>query len=127
MFLEYTKVIDIIARLLISFLFIHSGINALRNMNGYTMLMKSRAIPLVPILAPLSILLKIGGGLAILFGIYVSFFAAALALFTLIATLIFHDFWNHSDSFERLSETFWFTTNTAVIGGLLLLTTRGIQ
>jgi hypothetical protein len=66
------------------------------------------------------IALKVTCGLALLFNIFVPFAAFVLAIFTLIANVIFNDFWRVTGP-ERKSTFLHFLINIAVIGGLLVL------
>ena len=64
--------------------------------------------------------LKIVCGLALLFNVLVPAAAFILAGFTLIANVIFNDFWRVTPV-ERKSTFLHFLINMAVIGGLLIL------
>jgi putative oxidoreductase len=47
--------------------------------------------------------------------------AALLIAFTVAATAIFHRFWSMQDPMKRLFSRITFTSNVAILGGLLLL------
>jgi putative oxidoreductase len=70
--------------------------------------------------------LEIGAGLCLALGIGVPYAAAALAVFTIAATLMLLDFWHHSgEAREALRNGF--DINIAVLGGLMVAAATGLQ
>src|SRR6476661_5763091 len=47
--------------------------------------------------------------------------ALCLIAFTVLATAIFHRFWQKADPMQRRVSKLFFMANTAIVGGLLLL------
>jgi len=109
-------------RFLIVFPFLHSGVFCILNFKNSTKMIESRNLPLAPVGLACAIFTKLTFGLAVVFGIYTGFAALMLALYTIFATVLFHDFWKRQ-GMERNIEIFWVTTNTGLVGGLLLLAT----
>lgn len=108
------------ARFLIVFPFIFSGFFSLLNFKETIDHMKSKKIPF-PFLGLIgAIFLKIFCSLMIIFSTHSSVAAYALIIFTIICTIIFHDFWTRK-GIERKFEIFAVVTIMAWIGGLLLL------
>lgn len=102
------------ARLLMAQIFLISGFGKLGA--GYAATaayMKAMGTP--PVLLPLVIALEIGGGLALVLGFKIRWAALALALFCVVAGLIFHH--NLGDRMQAIM----FMKNLAMAGGLLLL------
>ena len=64
----------------------------------------------------------IGAGL-VLSSVWVDVGAWCLIVFTILATLIFHRFWQRTDPVQKRIAQLLFMSNVAVVGGLLLLTT----
>jgi len=64
----------------------------------------------------------IGAGL-VLSGVRVDIGAWCLIVFTVLATAIFHRFWQRPDPVQKRVGRLFFMSNAAVVGGLLLLTT----
>jgi putative oxidoreductase len=64
----------------------------------------------------------IGAGL-VLSGVRVDVGAWCLIVFTILATAIFHRFWQRTDPAQKRIGRLFFMSNAAVVGGLLLLTT----
>jgi len=104
-------------RLLLSALFILSGVGKLGAYAGTAAYMASAGVP--GALLPLVIALEIGGGLAILLGWYTRIVAFLLAGFTLIAAFVFHS--HFADQIQMIM--FW--KNVSITGGLLLLVVHG--
>jgi uncharacterized membrane protein YphA (DoxX/SURF4 family) len=86
-------------------------------------LMRSKNIPFVDIVLPLTNLFMFISSLAIIFNFYAAFGALYLIIFMILVTFYFADFWNveGTDREMRLNQ---FTLNMTVIGGLLLLALR---
>jgi putative oxidoreductase len=110
-------VVPLLGRLGLSLIFIISGWS---KVTGYAATQGYMAAFGVPgELLPLVIALELGGGLAILAGVFTRWSAIALAAFSLVAAVIFHlDF---GDQMQAIS--FW--KNVAIAGGLLMLAANG--
>ena len=65
----------------------------------------------------------VGAGLVV-GGYRVDVGAWCLIVFTVLATAIFHRFWQRTDPMQKRITQLLFMSNSAVIGGLLLLTSR---
>lgn len=106
--------ISLIARILMAYIFIVAGwgkITAYQATVGY---MESMGVP--GILLPLTILVELGGGLALLFGFQARFAAFGLAIFSLLTGFIFH---TGADDAVNLMK------NIAMSGGLFFLMLHG--
>src|SRR6187397_2499651 len=67
---------------------------------------------------------KIGGVLALMFGFMTRWAALALAVFTVIASLIFHNFWAVPEA-QKMVQNLMFMKNLSIAGGLLVLAAIG--
>jgi len=81
-------------------------------------------IPLVGISVVGTVVIHIVASLCLLLGIFVSEAAFALVVFTVLANLKVHDFWNMSGE-ERLNQSRISLAHFAIVGGLLLLAVSG--
>ena len=93
-----------------------------RNLLGFRMLAPSMAqlgTPLPRVALGIGIALQILCGAALAFGFYPAWAAAGLALFVVVATAIFHRFWEHQGQ-ERVQHVNGFISNVALVGGFLL-------
>ena len=109
--------LSLIGRLGLAILFIIAGWGKISGYDGTQQYMEAMGVP--GALLPLTILLELGGGLAIAAGLYTRWVALALALFSFATALIFHaDF---GDAMQATS--FW--KNVAIAGGFLMLAVQG--
>ncbi|MBI3546505.1 MAG: DoxX family protein [Gammaproteobacteria bacterium] len=110
--------IVLIARILLAHIFLLSGFGKLgagyAGTQGY---MVSMGVP--DDLLPLVIALEIGGGLALIAGLFTRWAALALAAFCIVGAVIFHR--NFGDQMQMIM----FMKNFAMAGGLLMLYVHG--
>lgn len=124
-------------RMLVPLVFIVSGAQKALNIGGLGKALASSALPM-PGVIPLNIAgipryqllagmvaaVEIVGGLMILVGLKARWAALALFAFTLVATLLFHNFWAMSgDAFtQNLTQAL---KNLSIMGALLLIFVGG--
>ena len=105
-------------RILLAHIFILAGINKLgAGYGGTQAYMESMGVP--GILLPAVIALELLGGLALISGWFTRYSAWALAIFSVVAAILFHA--NFSDQIQ----TILFMKNLALAGGLLVLASIG--
>ena len=114
----------LVARVLLGLIFVISGFGKVTNLGGFTAGMAGQGVPLAAIAAPLGAIVEFVGGLALLAGAWTRWSALALALFTVVATLIAHRFWAVPVE-EQAMQTTQFLKNLSMIGGLLALHVAG--
>jgi putative oxidoreductase len=108
----------LVARILMPILFIVAGYGKLGDAYaGTQQYMQAMGVP--TFLLPLTILLELGGGLAVLFGLLTRTVALFTAGFTLLTALIFHS--NFAEGMNQLM----FMKNLTIAGGYLLLAVTG--
>jgi len=111
------KISQFVARLFLGQIFLLSGIFKISGYEGTQGYMDAMGVP--GMLLPLVILLEAGGGLAIIAGWQTKLVSIALAAFTVVAAVIFHN--NFSDQMQMIM----FMKNIAIAGGLILLAIHG--
>jgi putative oxidoreductase len=111
------KVSQLIARIFLGHIFLISGLSKISGYEGTQGYMESMGVP--GMLLPLVIALEVGGGLAVITGWKTRLAAAALAGFTILAALIFHN------ALGDQIQMIMFMKNIAITGGLLLLAIYG--
>ncbi len=109
-----------VGRALAGLLFLVSGINKILGFSYVAGWMSSSGLPAAGVLLTLTILLEVGAGLALITGFQARFAAAALALFLVPVTLVFHGFW-HADAAEVQNQLNHFMKNVAILGGMLVV------
>jgi putative oxidoreductase len=111
-------------RLLISTIFILSGLTKFTDWTGTAQYMAAHGLPLIPVLLPIAALVEIAGGLAVLLGARTRAFALLLFLYLIPTTLVFHNFWS-AVGMEHINQMQHFLKNLAIMGGLALLVGLG--
>ena len=109
--------LSLLGRIGLSVIFIFSGFGKIAAYAGTQQYMQSAGVP--GALLPLVIALELGGGLAVLFGLFTRWAAIALALFSVVSALLFHA--NFSDQMQSIN----FMKNVAMAGGFLVLAANG--
>jgi putative oxidoreductase len=104
-------------RILISLIFVTSGVNKIANYTGTQAYMESMGIP--GALLSLVIAVEILGGLAIILGWHTRVAAFLLAGFSLLSAMIFHA--NVGDQMQMIM----FMKNLALAGGFLMIVSHG--
>lgn len=113
------NIIPLISRVLLSALFIMSGINKILNPVATQQYMASFGMPLTGLLLIAAIVIELAGGLSVLLGYKARWGAIALVIFLIPATLIFHT------NFADQMQTIQFMKNLAILGGLLMIIQYG--
>ncbi len=116
--------LTLIGRLLLAALFLPAGLGKLAGFSGTVGYIASVGLPLPTLAAALAAAVEIVAGLALVLGWGTRWAAAALALFTLVATFAFHAFWSVPAE-QAMMQQLIFSKNTAVVGGLLVLAAFG--
>lgn len=124
MLLSLQNPLSLIGRLLIALLFLPAGIMKIAGFEGTVGYIASKGLPLPEVGALIAIVVEVGGGLALIAGLGTRVTALVLALFTLVASIFFHNFWAvPADQF--FVQQLMFFKNIAVVGGLLVLASHG--
>ena len=112
-----TNIFDLLARILISALFLINGIFKITNYDGALDWMEGYGVPGV-LLIP-AIILEILGPILIIIGYQTKITAAFLSLFCLATAVIFHN------DFSNQMQLTSFLKNIALAGGFLFLVVNG--
>jgi len=108
----------IAGRIGLASLFIVSGAMKALSFNDTAGWMAGAGLPLASTLLALTLVLEIGGGLALAFGIATRWVALAFAAFLVPATLLFHQFWAGDPSGDQLNH---FLKNLALLGAMFVV------
>lgn len=111
----------LIGRVLLVFMFVYSGFNKISGFEGTEAAIAGKNVPLPAIATTIAIVIECIGGAMIAFGWKARWAAIAVAAFTLVATILFHNFWAMTDPAAIKTNQLMFLKNIAVIGGLLLV------
>ncbi|MFP5306051.1 MAG: DoxX family protein [Gammaproteobacteria bacterium] len=103
-------------RVLIALIFVTAGWSKIGGYAGTQAYMESAGVP--GALLPLVILLELGGGLAIILGLFTRLAALGLAVFSVVSAVLFH---GAADPMQQIL----FAKNLAIAGGFLFLVAHG--
>jgi len=124
MFNTLQNPLSLVGRLLLALLFLPAGISKIGGFAGTVAYIGSKGLPMPELGAVIAIVVEVLGGLALIAGFGTRAAALVLAVFTLAATVLFHNYWGVPVEMQRVQELMFFK-NIAVVGGLLLLTAYG--
>lgn len=113
------------ARILISQIFILSGVMKIMDPVGTAAQMEGRGMFWIPFFLWTAAAVEIGAGLSLLLGYKARLGALALFLFLIPVTLTFHNFWTYADPKEQQQNMILMMHNLTLMGGLLLVMTFG--
>ena len=110
----------LVGRILLAVIFIMSGFGKITGYDNTAAMMASKGLPMVGVLLPLTILTELGGGILLAIGYKARWAALALAGFTILAALIFHNFWA-VEAAQKMAQQINFMKNVAITGGMLVV------
>jgi len=120
-----TDVADLVARISLAVIFVFSGADKLFiHTAANAQYMQAVGLPLAGLLVYPAGLVEFGGGILLAVGYQARIAAAALAVFTVAATLLFHQFWV-APADQAVLQTIMFLKNLAMVGGLLHVVAYG--
>ena len=120
--------IGITGRVLLGLYFLIPGISKITGFDDTAAYMLTHGVPLVSLLLPITIVLQIGSGVALVAGWQTRAIALMLAGMILVINVFMHDFWNVYEGLTQQHETQNFIKNLAIMAGLLTLAAGpGIQ
>ena len=119
------RISPLVGRLLIAWFFLGEVRWRIDNWEGTVGLMHMRHIPSADLLLVIAIMVMVLGGLALILGYHTRQGALLLFGFTVLATVLIHDYWRIGNVMERDADYALFIRNLAVAGGLLLLVGMG--
>lgn len=114
----------VIGRLLLGGLFLLAGLDKFGGLEGLAGYIGSRGLPLPGLLAPAVAVFEVIAGLALIAGWHARWSALALAAFTLLATVLFHNYWAMPAE-QQMVQQLMFMKNLAIVGGLLMVAALG--
>ena len=123
-FERHTDALFLLARVLLSLLFILFGWQKLVGFSGTVGYMTSVGAPAPTVFAIVAVAMEFVVGIAIIFGFCTRLLALLLALYTLGAAFIGHHYWTMT-GMEQYANMINFYKNLSIIGGLLLLAATG--
>ena len=125
MFENFQDEILVLARLLLGGAFVFAGLRNIQNRNLVTSLMAARGVPQAKLALWLGIVLQVVAGVLVIAGLWTALAAAALIVFLIVATPMFHNFWDHQGA-DRAARINGVVSNVALGGGFLALIAQSL-
>lgn len=124
MFTALQNPLSLIGRVLLALLFVPAGFSKIGGFTGTVGYIASKGVPLPELAAATAIGIELGLGLLLLIGWQTRWAALGIALFTLVISFIFHNFWAVPAE-QVMQQQQAFFKNIGVIGGLLTVAAWG--
>lgn len=116
----FANEIQFAGRFLLGAAFVFAGLRNIQNRALVTNLMSARGVPQAGTVLWLGIVLQIVAGALVIAGVWTAWAAAALIMFLIVATPMFHNFWDHQGP-DRAAKINGVVGNVALLGGFLVL------
>jgi len=114
----------LVGRVLLALIFIIAGFGKITGFEGTVGYMQAYNMPMTQILAVIAIIIELGGGIMIAVGWKARWGAAAIFIFVLVASFVFHAFWAVPADQAQL-QNIMFMKNLAIMGGMLYIIVYG--
>lgn len=114
----------LIGRVILGLYFFVFGFGKVFTYQDVESLMLLKQVPLVVLTLPLTIAIQTVFGLLIIFGKYLRLGGLVLFILTLLINYYIHNFWDLAGDPSQAHEMQNFIKNTAIAGGLLILSTQ---
>ena len=124
MFTSLQNPLSLIGRILLALLFVPSGFSKIGGFSGTVGYIASKGVPLPELAAAAAVGVELGLGLLLLIGWQTRWAALGIALFTVVITFIFHNFWAVPAE-QVMAQQQNFFKNMAAVGGLLTVAAWG--
>lgn len=115
----------LLGRLLLGGAFVFAGLRNVQNDAFLTGLIAARGVPQARLALWAGIVLQTIAGALLMAGLWTATACAVLLLFLIVATPMFHNFWDHQGP-DRASRINGFVGNVALAGGLLTLIAQSL-
>ena len=114
----------LVGRILITLLFLRSAYDKIGGFSAVAGVMAKKGMPFSEVLLAGAIVFEIAGSLMILLGWNARIGALLLAIFTVPATLVFHNFWA-VDAAQMTNQLNHFMKNLTILGALIFVMGMG--
>ena len=121
---EYNPLFSMTGRILIAVLFLPAGFSKLMDFQGTIQFIGSTGRSFPELYAVAAIAIELIAGFLLLIGLRTQAAAAFLALFTFVASMLFHPFWAVPADQQFVQQLFFFK-NIAIVGALMMIASMG--
>lgn len=113
-----------IGRVLLAVMFVYSGFGKLSGFEGTVGYIAGKGLPMPQVLAAIAVAIELLGGIALIIGFKTRLVALAFAIFLIVITPIFHNFWD-APAAQAMDQQINFMKNLTILGGMLVLAAFG--
>lgn len=114
----------LVGRVILGLYFFVFGFGKIFTYEDIQALMVLKEVPLVAITLPMTITIQTVFGLLIIFGKHLRLSGLMLFILTILINYYIHNFWDLAGDMSQAHEMQNFIKNTAIAGGLLILSTK---
>jgi len=114
----------LVGRVILGLYFFVFGFGKIFTYEDIQALMVLKEVPLVAITLPMTITIQTVFGLLIIFGKHLRLSGLILFILTILINYYIHNFWDMAGDPSQAHEMQNFIKNTAIAGGLLILSTK---
>lgn len=114
----------LLGRILLGLIFLLSGLGKIGGFVGTAGWMTSKGLPMAEVLLAITVVIEIGASLMIIGGFKARLGAAALFLWMIPVTFLFHNFWSMPAA-EQQIQMIMFMKNLGLMGGMLYIMAFG--
>ena len=114
----------LVGRVILGLYFFVFGFGKIFTYEDIQALMVLKEVPLVAITLPMTITIQTVFGLLIIFGKHLRLSGLMLFILTILINYYIHNFWDLAGDQSQAHEMQNFIKNTAIAGGLLILSTK---
>ena len=114
----------LVGRIMMAVIFLFSGFGKITGFAGTAGYMASKGLPMVEVLLAITIVIEIGAALMLILGYKARLGAAALLLWMIPVTFIFHNFWAMPAD-QQMIQQIMFMKNLGLMGGMLYIMAFG--
>ena len=119
-----SNALSLIGRIMLAAIFLVTGFSKIGGFQGLIGQLTSKGFPMPEVFAVATIVVELVGGLMLVIGWKTRWAALALAVFTALTALFFHNFWAVPDA-QKVMQQIQFLKNMAIIGGMLFVVAFG--
>ena len=118
-------VVSVVGRLFLITIFLSSAVmNKIPNYAAVADVMKEHHVPLPQVSLPLAIVFLIVGSVSVLVGYRARLGAVLLAIFLVLASVYFHNFWAVPED-QKQGQMIHFMKNLGLLGAMLMIVANG--
>ena len=110
----------LVGRILLAVIFITSGFGKLTGFENTVGYIASKGLPLPQVGAAIAVMVELGGGILLAIGYKARWAALVLAIFTLVAGVLFHNYWA-VEAAQKMGQQIHFWKNVSIAGGMLMV------